>query len=139
MGALLMRTPFRPAPGEEMGHEVHGDGQGDLPHQVGHETDDAPQDPQQHQLLTRVILGDLSPQFGDALLDLVGGDQHPIDAKDLRLGQWTKTVLGQQPVVVPLVQELDVYLRVQLPDQAHLPVLVCYQVLLQRGELQPEI
>ena len=46
-----------------------------------------------------------------------------------------EAVLGEEPQVVALVQQLDVDVRVELAEGAHLAVLLRHQVLAQRRQL----
>ena len=62
-----------------------------------------------------------------------------MDPLDALGGRRPEAVLNQQPQIVPLSQELDLHSGKELPQQAHLAVLVRHQVCLQRGELDVRV
>ena len=131
--ALVVRS------GRGDGQEVHRHRQGDLAHEVRQETQAAPQHAHEHRGAPLVVLRYLAAQLGHPVADLVGREQDVLDARGLVPGQRAEAVPGQYPVVVPLVQQLDVDLRVELAQEAELAVLLRHQVLLQRGQLQPDV
>ena len=89
-----------------------------MAHQVGHEAEDTLQDADEDRLGIGVVLGDGAPQVCHPLLEAIGGDEDPVDALQVILRQGPVAILGQEAVVVPLIQELDVDLWGTSPEGA---------------------
>ena len=121
------------------GHELHPDGKGDLSHQVGHEADHSTLNAEEYRLAAFVVFGDLSTELLHPLPYLLRRQQNPVDPADLSLRQRPEPVLGQQAMVVPAIQELDVDLGMDLPHMPYLAVLRGDQALLHRGQLDVQV
>jgi len=77
--------------------------------------------------------------LGFLQLEVQGPGLHGVELIGRQLGGFLQPVLHQQVEVVPLVEELDLDLRVQLPEASGLAVLLGHQLLVQGGDLDVEV
>ena len=110
-----------------------------MAHDVSHETDHAALDSDQDRTPTGVVAGDRPAQLLDPLLELALGVQDAGNSGQVGLYKRAESELGQQPVEVPSVEQLDVYLGIHLAEPPDLAVLLSDQRLLHRGQLKIEI